>query len=119
MYDEFLCLKISKSMTHAEKDQATRRFLRKAATHALNALQETREDFMNKYLVQYHQQVNEQQELKAQRAVLLSGGGEHPSDLMRGTAPVDQAPVERTPEQLACEQREADRLANTSSNPIS
>ena len=27
-----------------------KRFLRKAATHALNSLQETREEFMNKYL---------------------------------------------------------------------
>ena len=59
MYDELICLKVNKQMTNAERDQATRRFLRKAATHALNALQETREEFMNKYLIKYHQKVKE------------------------------------------------------------
>jgi len=60
MYEEFICIKINKSMTVAERDQACRRFLRKAATHALNALSDTREDFMSKYLAKYHQKIKEQ-----------------------------------------------------------
>ena len=47
-------------MTNAEKDQAIRRYMRKVATHALNALQETREEFMRKYLHKYHQKMQEQ-----------------------------------------------------------
>ena len=57
MYEEFLCVKINKNMTVAEKDQASRRFLRKAATHALNALQDTREEFIHKYLEKYHAKI--------------------------------------------------------------
>ena len=38
LYDEFMCTKIHSQMTNYEADQATKRFLRKMATHALNSL---------------------------------------------------------------------------------
>ena len=38
LYDEFILTKIKGDMTLYEKDQATRRFLRKVATHSLNSL---------------------------------------------------------------------------------
>lgn len=55
-------------MTAAERDQAVRRFIRKVSTHALNALQETREEFVRKYLSKYHQKMQEQADLRANRA---------------------------------------------------
>ena len=59
MYEEFICVKVNKNMTVADKDQAARRFLRKAATHALNALQDTREEFVHKYLEKYHAKIKQ------------------------------------------------------------
>ena len=60
LYDELACVKILPGMSLAERDQAVRRYMRKVATHALNALQETREEFVRKYLHKYHQKMNEQ-----------------------------------------------------------
>ena len=59
LYDELACLKIKSDITNTDKDQILRRFMRKVATHALNALQETREEFMRKYLNKYHQKMQE------------------------------------------------------------
>ena len=84
MYEEFICIKINKNMTVAEKDQASRRFLRKAATHALNALQDTREEFINKYLEKYHAKIKQHQEQKARRAAMIDGGASGgPSQMMK------------------------------------
>ncbi len=38
LYEELLCVKISQCSSIEERDQICRRFLRKAATHALNSL---------------------------------------------------------------------------------
>jgi hypothetical protein len=59
MYDEFILTKIKSDMTLYEKDQATRRFLRKVATHSLNSLQESREEFINKYQEKYQAKLRE------------------------------------------------------------
>ena len=59
LYDELACVKIQPQMSVEDKNQAVRRFMRKVATHALNALQETREEFVRKYLHKYHQKMNE------------------------------------------------------------
>ena len=92
-------------MTVAEKDQASRRFLRKAATHALNALQDTREEFIHKYLEKYHAKIKAHQEQKARRAASIDSGGEGgPPILMHNN--IKERPkkkevqIDPTPEQL-------------------
>ena len=59
LYDEFIITKIKGDMTLYEKDQATRRFLRKVATHSLNSLQENREEFIQKYQEKYQAKLRE------------------------------------------------------------
>ena len=67
LYDELACVKVNANMTYAERDQAVRRYMRKVCTHALNALQETREEFVRKYLSKYHQKMQEQADIRASR----------------------------------------------------
>lgn len=68
LYDELIGLKVNENMSFFERDQAIRRFMRKIATHALNNLQDGREEFMQKYLQKYHQKLREQQKLKDERS---------------------------------------------------
>ena len=67
LYDELLCARITDEITVEDTDALIRRFIRKVATHALNGLQETREDFMKKYLSKYHQKIHEHHKKKREK----------------------------------------------------
>ena len=71
LYDEFICTKINREMTVYDADQATKRFLRKMASHALNSLQENKEEFVNKYMQRYNEKVAENARIRAERQRLL------------------------------------------------
>lgn len=77
--------------------------MRKVATHALNALQETREEFVRKYLHKYHQKMNEQIEsrqrkqndkirLQAQQEQLIQDRKGHVKDDFKGVDSLEREP---------------------------